>query len=92
MALLNNPTTPTVVGAAIATILGVRFTEDLVAKLREEFGAFTEEQEQKVKSAVDSVNPVKRFEKAVRARSVSGDITSAFDTALEAVRAKKAQE
>ena len=92
VALLNNPTTPTVVGAAIATILGVRFTEDLVAKLREEFGAFTEEQEQKVKSAVDSVNPVKRFEKAVRERSVSGDITSAFDTALEAVRAKKAQE
>ena len=44
VALLNNPTTPTVVGAAIATILGVRFTEDLVAKLREEFGSFTEEQ------------------------------------------------
>jgi len=84
VALLNNPTTPTVVGAAIATILGVRFTEDLVAKLREEFGAFTEEQEQKVKSAVDSVNPVKRFEKAVRERSPSGDIRSVLDKLTEA--------
>ena len=59
IALLTNPNTPLVVGTAVATFFGVKYGENLVGKLREELGDFTEDTERKVRKAVDSANPLK---------------------------------
>ena len=58
IALLTNPNTPVVVGAAVATVFGVKYGEDLVGKLQEELGEFTEDTERKVRKAVDAANPL----------------------------------
>ena len=58
IALLTNPNTPLVVGTAVATFFGVKYGEDLVGKLKEEIGDFTEETERKVREAVQSANPL----------------------------------
>jgi len=59
LAILTNPNTPLVVGTAVATFFGVKYGEDLVKKLREEIGDFTEDTERKVREAVDAANPLK---------------------------------
>jgi hypothetical protein len=68
IALLTNPNTPLVVGAAVATFFGVKYGEDLVVKLQEELGEFTEDTKIKVRGAVDAANPLKV------------DLTQFFDT------------
>ena len=59
IALLTNPNTPLVVGAAVATFFGIKYTEDLVKNLQEDFGDFTEDQKIKVRAAIDKANPLK---------------------------------
>jgi hypothetical protein len=59
IALLTNPNTPLVVGAAVATFFGIKYTEDLVTNLQEDFGDFTEDQKIKVRAAIDKANPLK---------------------------------
>jgi hypothetical protein len=58
IAILTNPNTPLVVGTAVATFFGVKYGEDLVSKLKEEIGDFTEDTERKVREAVQSANPL----------------------------------
>lgn len=58
IAILTNPNTPLVVGTAVATFFGVKYGEDLVVKLQEELGEFTEDTKIKVRGAVDAANPL----------------------------------
>ena len=58
VALLNNPNTPVVVGGAVATFFGVRFASDVIEDLESKGVALTDDVKQKVREAVDKVNPL----------------------------------
>jgi hypothetical protein len=57
-ALLNNPNTPVVIGGAVATFFGVRFASDVIEDLERKGVALTDDVKQKVREAVDKVNPL----------------------------------
>ena len=75
LALLTNPNTPLVVGTAVATFFGVKYTENLVEELVKEVGELTEETERKVRGAVDAANPL------------NVDLTQFIDTSSAPVKA-----
>ena len=58
VALLNNPNTPVVVAGAVATFFGVRFASDVIEDLENKGVALTDDVKQKVREAVDKVNPL----------------------------------
>ena len=58
VALLNNPSTPIIVGGAVATFFGVRFASDVITDLENKGVALTDDVKQKIRDTVDKVNPL----------------------------------
>ena len=87
VALLNNPNTPVVVGGAVATFFGVRFASDVIEDLESKGVALTDDVKQKVREAVDKVNPL-NVDLTKVAKGLGADTGPAPSVTLEEVLAE----
>jgi TPP-dependent trihydroxycyclohexane-1,2-dione (THcHDO) dehydratase len=86
-ALLNNPNTPVVIGGAVATFFGVRFASDVIEDLESKGVALTDDVKQKVREAVDKVNPL-NVDLTKVAKGLGADTGLAPSVTLEEVLAE----
>ena len=87
MALLNNPNTPVVIGGAVATFFGVRFASDVIEDLESKGVVLTDDVKQKVREAVDKVNPL-NVDLTKVAKGLGADTGPAPSVTLEEVIAE----